>query len=78
MILKQFKQQAYYIENKKLFFVDRSGLFTDEKYAEQDLVDFACKTKNRIPNRQYAIHVYEEAIAIKQKTLNDLLAEKIA
>ena len=78
MTLRQFKQQAYYIGNKELFFVDRSKLFIDEKAAELDLASFACRTINRIPNRQYLTRVYEEIIGTKEaKTVNDLLAEKL-
>lgn len=77
--MKKFKQQAYYIGNQTIFFVDRTVHFTDKETAEKDLDRFACKTPNRIPNRQYNTVVTEiESVEDKkEKTVNELLAERI-
>ena len=72
-----FKQQAYYIGNEKLFFVDREQNFTTKEAAMKDLESFACRTDNRIPNKSYKcivtdVHYSTEA----EKTILDELISR--
>ena len=45
--MRLFKQQAYYIGNENVFFVDRIQMFSSTEQALKNLESFACITKNR-------------------------------
>ena len=73
-----FKQQAYYIGNKNVFFIDRAACFKTKEDAEKNLESFSVRTKNRIPNKQYVCIVTEVENEVEAKrTIIDKLADKL-
>jgi hypothetical protein len=68
-----FKQQAHYISNENMFFIDREKMFDSKETAMRDLESFACRTRNRIPNESYKCVVFEVA----SNTQYDLLTKKL-
>lgn len=74
----RFKQQAYYIDEPGVFFVDRHNYFNDRESAFSNLERFACVTKNRIPNRQYNIVVTRvDKTEPTDVSINSMLADKL-
>ena len=72
-----FKQQAHYIGNENMFFVDREKMFNSKEEAMKDLESFACRTKNRIPSRSYKCVVFETSQIKTERTIIDELADRL-
>ncbi len=72
-----FKQQAHYIGNETMFFVDREKMFNSKEEAMRDLESFACKTKNRIHNKSYKCVVFETSQIKTERTTIDELADRM-
>jgi hypothetical protein len=72
-----FRQQAYYIENENLFFVDRQNRFSSKEAAFKDLESFTCRTQNRIPDRRYKCIVTEIKHIEEESTILDELINRL-
>jgi hypothetical protein len=72
-----FKQQAYYIGNENMFFVDREKIANSKEEAMRDLESFACRTKNRIQNRSYKCVVFESSQIKTERTITDELVDRL-